>query len=101
MSILEGIFSASFSKPEWSLPSFPPEIQALHYSCLLLTLQSSGEVYSMANSTINKLQGLLLSNDVDIRIAAGEAIALVLEFAYDHDEVGFYCSYMAKLIANI
>ena len=94
MSILEGIFSASFSKPEWSLPSFPPEIQALHYSCLsawslLLTLQSSGEVYSMANSTINKLQGLLLSNDVDIRIAAGEAIALVLEFAYDHDEVGF------------
>ena len=94
MTILEGIFSTSFSKPEWSLPSFPPEIQALHYSCLsawslLLTLQSSGEVHSMANSTINKLQGLLLSNDVDTRIAAGEAIALVLEFAYDHDEVGF------------
>ena len=43
----------------------------------------------MANSTIIKLQGLLLSNDVDIRIAAGEAIALFLEFAYDHDEVGF------------
>ena len=94
MNILEGIFSASFSKPEWSLPSFPPEIQALHYYCLsawnlLLTLQSSGEVHSMANSTIIKLQGLLLSNDVDTRIAAGEAIALVLEFAYDHDEVGF------------
>jgi len=91
MSILEGIFSASFSKPEWSLPAFPPEIQALHYSCLsawslLLTLHSSAEVHRMADSTISNLEGLLLSNDVDIRIAAGEAISLVLEFAYDHDE---------------
>jgi len=91
MDVLEGIFSASFSKPEWSLPSFPPEIQALHCSCLsswclLLTLHSSDQVYRVANSTITKLQGLLMSNDVDLRIAAGEAIALVLEFAYDHDE---------------
>jgi len=91
MKILEGIFSASFSKPEWSLPSFPPEIQSLHCSCLsawslLLTLQSSVEVYSTVNSTVEKLSGLLQSSDVDLRIAAGEAIALVLEFAYDHDE---------------
>ena len=34
------------------------------------------------------LEGLLLSNDVDLRITAGEAIALILEFAYDYDEVG-------------
>lgn len=91
MAVMEGIFSASFSKPEWSLPAFPPEIQALHYSCLsawclLLTLQSSAEVYSTASSTTSSLEGLLLSNDVDLRILAGEAIALVLEFAYDHDE---------------
>merc|ERR1712123_445391 len=91
LSILEGIFSASFSKPEWSLPPFPQEIQALHYSCLsawslLLTLHSSAEVHRMADSSISKLEGLLLSDDVDIRITAGEAIALVLEFAYDHDE---------------
>ena len=92
MATLETIFSASFSKPEWSLPSFPPKIQALHYSCLtawslLLTLLSSEEVHRNAEATINKLKGLLLSSDVDIRIAAGEAIALVLEFAYDHNEV--------------
>jgi len=91
MNTLEGIFSASFSKPEWSLPSFPQEIQALHYSCLtawslLLTLLSSEEVHRQADSTVTKLRGLLLSSDVDIRIAAGEAIALVLEFAYDHNE---------------
>ena len=36
---------------------------------------------------IKKLQLLLLSSDVDVRITAGEAIALILEFAYDYDEV--------------
>ena len=54
---------------------------------MLLTLQSSVEVYSTVNSTVEKLSGLLQSSDVDLRIVAGEAIALVLEFAYDHDEV--------------
>jgi len=91
MEVLEGIFSASYTKPDWALPSFPPEVAALHSSCLsawslLLTLQSSGEVYRLANTTVSKLEGLLLSNDVDLRITAGEAIALILEFAYDYDE---------------
>ena len=36
---------------------------------------------------IKKLQLLLLSSDVDVRITAGEAIALILEFAYDYDVV--------------
>jgi len=91
MGVLEGVFSSSYTKPEWTLPSFPPEMTALHSACLsawslLLTLQSSGEVYRLANPTISKLEGLLLSNDVDLRITAGEAIALILEFAYDYDE---------------
>lgn len=91
MTVLEGVFSSSYTKPEWALPSFPPEMSALHSACLsawslLLTLQSSGEVYRLANTTISKLEGLLLSNDVDLRITAGEAIALILEFAYDYDE---------------
>jgi len=91
MGVLEGIFSASYTKQDWALPSLPPEVTALHSSCLaawslLLTLQSSGEVYRMANTMVAKLQGLLLSNDVDLRITAGEAIALILEFAYDYDE---------------
>jgi len=92
MAVLEGIFSASYTKAEWTnLPSFPPDITALHSSCLsawslLLTLLSSGEVNRLANSTISKLEGLLLSSDVDLRITAGEAIALILEFSYDYDE---------------
>jgi len=91
MAVLEGIFSASYAKAEWTLPSFPPEVAALHSACLaawslLLTLQSSGEVFRIANTNIKKLEGLLLSNDVDLRITAGESIALILEFAYDYDE---------------
>ena len=31
------------------------------------------------------LRGLLRSTDVDLRITAGESLALVLEFAYDYD----------------
>jgi hypothetical protein len=35
---------------------------------------------------VANLRGLLHSTDVELRIAAGEALALVLEFAYEHDE---------------
>ena len=40
------------------------------------------------NSYMRILRGLLSSTDVDLRITAGEAIALVLEAAYEYDEVG-------------
>jgi len=106
MAVLEGIFSASYTKAEWTnLPSFPPDITALHSSCLsawslLLTLQSSGEVNRLANSTISKLEGLLLSSDVDLRITAGEAIALILEFSYDYDEE-FEPEGLASLIESL
>ena len=43
---------------------------------------------------IKKLQLLLLSSDVDVRITAGEAIALILEFAYDYDEVRDLMSFL-------
>merc|ERR1719461_832315 len=105
MSVLENIFSASYVKAEWSLPSFPTEVTALHSTCLaawslLLTLQSSGEVYRMANTMVTKLRGLLLSNDVELRITAGEAIALILEFAYDYDE-DFEIEDMESLIQTL
>jgi len=91
MNILESVFSQSYSKSDGTSPSIPSELTALHSACLsawclLLTLQSSGEVYRMANSTLKKIEGLLSSNDVELRITAGEAIVLILEFAYDYDE---------------
>lgn len=105
MSVLENIFSASYAKAEWSLPSFPREVTALHSACLsawslLLTLQSSGEVYRIANPLIQKFHGLLASSDVELRITAGEAIALILEFAYDYDE-DFEIEDMESLIQTL
>lgn len=105
MGVLEGIFSGSYTKPDWSLPSLPSDITSLHSTCLaawslLLTLQSSGEVYRMANTMVTKLRGLLLSNDVELRITAGEAIALILEFAYDYDEE-FELEELESLIASL
>jgi len=90
MEALEAVFSASFVK-DASVPCPAPEVQALHaaaLSCwgLLLTLLSSGEVARRGVKWLRNMRGLLHSSDVELRITAGENIALILEFAYDHDE---------------
>jgi len=90
MDTLEAIFSASFLKKDGTLPTPSADQQALHCAALaswglLLTLLSSGDVYRVANKQVQNLAGLLGSSDVDLRIVAGETIALVLEFAYDYD----------------
>ena len=87
MSTLETVFTPAYSKSD-----YPPEMSALHAACLsgwslLLSLQSPGEVHRIADNFTKKFEAVLQSNDVDLRITAGEAIALVLEFAYDYDEV--------------
>jgi len=91
MEALEDVFSASFTKKDGVVPCPTPELQGLHataLSCwgLLLTLLSSGEVHRRAAKWLKNMTGLLHSSDVDLRITAGESIALILEFAYDHDE---------------
>jgi len=67
---------------------------------LLLSLQSPGEVSRIADPAIRKLSSLLSSGDVEVRITAGEAIALVLEFAYDYDE-DFEPENLTELIATL
>jgi len=91
MEVLEGVFAASYCKKDGSVPSPPAEAQALHCAALsswalLLTLLTSGEVYRLAAAQVAHLRGLLLSSDLELRMAAGESLALVLEFAYDYDE---------------
>jgi len=86
MSTLESVFSSSYTKPDLS-----PEMSSLHSACLsgwalLLSLMSPGEVSKSANNYIQKFEKMLLATDVELRITAGEAIALILEFAYDYDE---------------
>merc|ERR1712172_343797 len=79
MALLEGVYSNILSSPELTAA-------AVSGWSLLLSLQAPGEVHRIADPAIGKLSGLLRSGDVEVRITAGEAIALVLEFAYDYDE---------------
>ena len=41
---------------------------------------------------MTRLEGLFLSTDVELRIAAGEAMVMLLETAYDFDEVKIFLS---------
>lgn len=90
MQILEGVFSGSYSKKDGTIPAPSADLQALHCAALsswslLLTLLTSGDVFRLATTQVSLLRGLLHSTDVDLRITAGESLALVLEFAYDYD----------------
>jgi len=100
MATLESVFSTAYTKPDC-----PPDVPNMVACCLsgwslLLSLQSPGEVHRIADPMIKKLQLLLLSSDVDVRITAGEAIALILEFAYDYDEE-FEPEDLGKLIETL
>jgi len=90
MQVLESVFSASYSKKDGTIPAPSADLQALHCAALsswslLLTLLTSGDVFRLATTQVSSLRGLLYSSDVDLRITAGESLALVLEFAYDYD----------------
>ena len=90
MQVLESVFSASYSKKDGTIPAPSADLQALHCAALsswslLLTLLTSGDVFRLATTQVSSLRGLLYSSDVDLRITAGESVALVLEFAYDYD----------------
>jgi hypothetical protein len=87
---LEDIFGLGYGKGENS-PSVPPELswliaQSLAAWCLLLTVAPQYEVQTHINNHLGHLQDLLKNSDVDLRMTAGEAIALLYELARDLDE---------------
>ncbi|BFZ08644.1 hypothetical protein BsWGS_11683 [Bradybaena similaris] len=87
---LEDIFGLGYGKGENS-PSVPPELswliaQALSAWCLLLTVAPQYEVQTHINNHLGPLQDLLRNSDVDLRMTAGEAIALLYELAREFDE---------------
>lgn len=97
MKVFEGIFSGSYLKGDSSPSSANNDAAALHSSALgawalLLTLIPSGDLVSLVNSnntmfpSIKKLVGMLQSPHLDVRMAAGETIALILESGRSHDE---------------
>lgn len=91
MDFLFGIFKGSFLKGDGSVPNLPPQASALHSSALLawtllLTIQSSTTVLRLAEAHMNRLAELLESPDVELRIAAGETIAVLHEISREVDE---------------
>lgn len=91
MKIMESIYSASIPRQDGSIPNMTPETLHLHTVCLsgwglLSTLLSSAQIHDSIASRVRQLRGLLNSVDVDLRIAAGETLVLLLESVYDHDE---------------
>nr|KAI8735885.1 interferon-related developmental regulator 1 [Biomphalaria glabrata] len=87
---LEDIFCLGYGKGENS-PSVTPELswligQALSAWCLLLTVAPQYEVQTHIMKHLGLLQDLLKNADVDLRITAGEAVALLYELARETNE---------------
>lgn len=91
MSALENIFRQSYFKGDGSSPTHSPEVNKLHCAALsawtlLLSIMSARVVEEMIDSHLPKLPQLLESDDLNLRIVAGEAIALFYELAREEDE---------------
>lgn len=98
MHSLSSIFCASCLKGDGSLPIIPNDLAVLHAAALsawslLLTLMPPSEVYftfSVDNDNytpqLYQLCELLESAHLDVRMAAGETIALVYELGREHND---------------
>lgn len=83
---LEAIFSNSYAKGDGSIKTFTPKVYDLHSSTLsswslLLTIMPLTFVTKSTQKHLKNLVDLLKSADLDLRIAAGETIALLYELA--------------------
>lgn len=95
MTILEGVFSASYHKGDGTVPAITPEVAPLHYAALsawslLLTVNDVSPYGSSNIPSINQLGQLLDSPHLDIRMAAGECIALLLEQGSHYNDDWLY-----------
>lgn len=105
--LFEGIFSGSYLKGDNTPSTATADAGTLHAAALgawalLLTLIPSGDVVSLIQTkqilgSFKNLMGLLQSPHLDVRMTAGEAIALLLECGRGHDEE-FLDEYIPELI---
>ena len=103
----EGIFSGSYLKGDKSPSTANSDAGTLHAAALgawglLLTLIPSGDVVSLIETkqilaSFRSLMGLLQSPHLDVRMMAGETIALLMESGRDHDEE-FLEEYISELV---
>jgi hypothetical protein len=105
MDLLQSIFAASYFKGNGAIPNHTIEISALHSSSLyawtlLLTIQSPSTALRLAEKYIKKIAELLDSPDVELRIAAGECIAVLHEISRESDD-DFECDEMDLLCEKL
>jgi len=91
MSSLEACFKDSYLKGDGSVPAIAPElanvhIKALHAWNLLVSRATENLYMHLIQTHLPKLSGILESGHVDLRIAAGESIALLYELARIKDQ---------------
>ncbi|KAK3101194.1 hypothetical protein FSP39_001662 [Pinctada imbricata] len=91
LDALENVFRASYRKGDKSIPSHTPDTCKLHASALtgwnlLLSIAPSFLVMKRVESHIARMPDLLHSADVDLRITAGETLALMYELAREEVE---------------
>lgn len=89
MQQLESVFAGSYLKGDGNVANITAEMATLHSSavhawCLLFTLISPGSIGTMISTSktlpsLEKLSELLESPHLEVRMAAGEALALIYE----------------------
>ncbi|ROI15296.1 Interferon-related developmental regulator 1 [Anabarilius grahami] len=90
MECFESLFTHSYVREDGSRPSVSPQITQLHTNAilswaLLLTICTGSHIRDIAQKHLDKLPRLLENDDVNMRIAAGETIALLFELIRDVD----------------
>uniref|UniRef100_A0A673BU45 Interferon-related developmental regulator 1 n=1 Tax=Sphaeramia orbicularis TaxID=375764 RepID=A0A673BU45_9TELE len=94
MECFENLFTRSYARADGTCPSVSPQTSQLHTNALLswallLTICTASQVKDILRKHLPKLPRLLESEDVNMRIAAGETIALLFELARDMDAFEF------------
>ncbi|KAM9823561.1 interferon-related developmental regulator 1 [Neosynchiropus ocellatus] len=90
MECFESLFMHSYARADGTSPSISLPTSQLHTNALLswallLTICSASQLQGILSRHLPKLPSLLESEDVNMRIAAGETIALLFELARDLD----------------
>ncbi|XP_051977189.1 interferon-related developmental regulator 1-like [Xyrauchen texanus] len=90
MECFESLFTYSYVREDGSRPSVSPQTTQLHINALLswallLTICTGNHIRAIVQKHLSKLPRLLENDDVNMRIAAGETIALLFELIRDVD----------------
>nr|XP_057934307.1 interferon-related developmental regulator 1 [Doryrhamphus excisus] len=90
MECFENLFTRSYARADGTCPSVNAPTSQLHTNALLswallLTICTASQLKDVLHKHLPKLPRLLESDDVNMRIAAGETIALLFELARDMD----------------